>query len=166
MRVWLTVSKALDWSKEKVQFNLPFSKLSRIFSASTSQPCSSCRTMPCRYCMSHGVLAQGCVQVIVLLQRERVSMSLKNRKWVPDCLSGTRAWIKRTISLLGTSMLDQPTEWTSPFLAICRFKRFLRMSFRVTVCFMDQYYVLYALQGLHFCSLSQYSYQLLSEISR
>ena len=47
--------------------------------------------------------------------------------------------------------------------AIYRFKRFLKMYFRVTIYLLDQFFMCYALQGPHFWSLSQYSYQFLLE---
>ena len=49
MTGWLTISKALDWSKNTGPFNLRFSIFGRIFSGSTSPICSSFPTVHCEY---------------------------------------------------------------------------------------------------------------------
>ena len=66
MTGWLTVSKALDWSKNTGPFNLRFSIFVRIFSGSTSPICSSFPTLHALWVFMH----EGCecVRVAVLFQ--------------------------------------------------------------------------------------------------
>ena len=73
MTGWLTVSKALDWSKNTGPFNLRFSIFGRIFSASTSPICSSFPTVHLWVFMH-----EGCerVRVAVLFQGD-----LKGLPW-------------------------------------------------------------------------------------
>ena len=83
MRGWLAVSKALDWSKKTVQFDLPF-PASTIPIAVRSPPFIVGIVCHIEF------YAQGCASDSPP-QRERIFMSFRNTKRVFDCLCGSRA---------------------------------------------------------------------------
>ena len=163
MRGWLIGSKALDSSKNNL-FNVLFLYLVGIFHRVLA-PFSV--LVHCGNCISYSVL---CTRVVSV--HEWQSSSKETWERYLDIKKHTISrWLFVRIERL-SQIHDLPARhlgaWPTSsmnitFFVICRFKKFPGMKFRATICFLDQYYLSFALQGLHFWSLSQYSYQFLFE---